>query len=524
MRELPFVVGVMGNFSGHSGSPFPALSERDFFEVDGDNFDHFLARLKPSLNLWVVNHLVSGGNALELKLAFTSLNDFSPEHLAQRIGPLRALMLEQDLPESSTDPGDEANPFLQKQLNDVLHDSEFQKLEASWRGLHYLVSHSETGPMLKICVLNVSKQELQEDLMKDSLAGSAIYTKLNGAFGRFGAAPFSVLIGDYEFTHELPDVRLLERIAEVASSIHAPFIAAAAPPMFGVREFMELSEIRDVGKIFDQTEYDAWRAFRESENSRYVGLCLPRALMRSPYDERTELNGTTRFKEDTDIADHQKFLWGNAAYLYASCLTRAFALYHWCAAIRGVEGGGLIDDLPTRTIRVDNSYYFECSLDWLISDRREWELSKLGYLCLIACEGTPKAAFFTASSYHKPAIFDAPKFSAQASLSAQFWVLLVLSRFAHYLKVMMRDKTGSFMSHEDCELFLNQWISSYVAPDDNTVSATRAIFPLRDARIDVTEYNSNSGVYRANVCLRPCIPIDLKVDLRILVDLPLTAR
>jgi type VI secretion system protein ImpC len=518
MRALPCVIGVLGDFSGHRDSAMPLLSDRRFIDIDVDNFDQVLAEFKPGLKLQGANHIEPGGAPLNLSLRFTSLNSFSPAHLVQQLESFKHSGNKREQP-ASNNGFDSTGGSLSAQVNEILHAPEFQRLEASWRGLHYLASHSETGPPLRIRVLDVSIQELRNDLIGESLDDSALYAKLNSVFRAFGDAPFGVLIGDYEFGYELEDVRLLERIAELAAAIHSPFIAAAAPRMFGVREFRELDEIRDLVGMFNQNRYDEWRAFRRSENSRYIGLCLPRALMRSPYEGKPEPDGTFHFEEDTDGADERKFLWGNAAYPFAQRLAESFARYSWLAEIKGLDGGGLVDNLPIRTIRTDDVDYINRALDWRMDDRQESLLSQLGYLRLLEHARGAYAVFFGANSCHQPAKYGVSELDTQAKMSAQFPIIFALSRFAHYLKAIMRDRIGGLISRADCERFLNSWITNYVEPGDQATHSQKAARPLRNARIDVTEIPGKPGFYRASVCLRPHFQIDdMGVDFRFEID------
>jgi type VI secretion system protein ImpC len=414
--------------------------------------------------------------------------------------------------------------LISAQLNEIVHHEEFQKLEASWRGLHHLVFESETSTMLKVRVMNVTKKELLKDLEKaPEFDQSALFKKVyEEEYGMFGGAPFSALIGDYEFSNHPQDMLLLEKIAQVAAAAHAPFISAAAPQLFGWDTFSELSEVRDLAKIFDQVEYGRWRSFRESDDSRYVGLTLPHTLMRLPYGRDTVPTETFNFEENVDGTDHQKYLWGNAAYSFGTRLTEAFALYNWCVAIRGVEGGGLVSGLPTHTFRTDEGEVaLKCPTEIAITDRREKEFSDLGFIPLVHCKNTDYAAFFGAQSCNKAKKYDSDAANASARLSSQLQYMFAVSRFAHYMKAIMRDKVGSFMSRPDCERFLNQWIRNYVIEDDTASPATKAQYPLREARVDVVEVAGKPGVYKAVAFLKPHFQLDeLTVSLRLVADLP----
>jgi len=345
-------------------------------------------------------------------------------------------------------------------------------------------------------------------------------------FGTFGGSPIGALIGDYEFSNHPQDISLLEKVSQVAAAAHAPFISAAAPQLFGWDSFSDLQEVRDLAKIFDRTEYAKYRSFRESEDSRYVGLTLPHTLMRLPYGKETVPTETFNFEEDVDGTDHKKYLWGNAAYSFGTRMTESFAMYHWSVAIRGVEGGGLVQGLPTHTFRTDEGEVaLKCPTEIAITDRREKEFSDLGFIPLVHCKGTDYAAFFGAQSMNKPVKYDSDAANANARLSTQLQYMMAVSRFAHYLKAMMRDKIGSFMSRTDCERFLNQWITNYVTADDNASPATKAQYPLREASVEVVEVPGKPGVYRAIAFLKPHFQLDeLSVSLRLVAELPQSAR
>jgi type VI secretion system protein ImpC len=413
---------------------------------------------------------------------------------------------------------------LSLQLNEIMHGEEFQKLEGSWRGLHHLVFESETGTMLKIRVLNVSKKDLLKDMERASeFDQSALFKKVyEEEYGTFGGAPFGAMIGDYEFSNHPQDMSLIEKISNVAAAANAPFIAAASAQLFGWDSFQDLSEVRDLAKIFDRTEFAKWRSFRESEDSRYVGLTLPHTLMRLPYGQNTVPTETFNFEEDVDGKDNKKYLWGNAAYSFGTRLTEAFAMYHWCAAIRGVEGGGLVAGLPTHTFKTDEGdVALKCPTEVSITDRREKEFSDLGFIPLVHCKNTDYAAFFAAQSCQKAAKYDTDSANANARLSTQLPYIFSVSRWAHYLKSMMRDKIGSFMSAADTSRYLNQWIQNYVTPDDTASASTKAQFPLREARIDVVEVPGKPGVYKAVAFLKPHFQLDeLSVSLRLVAELP----
>ena len=422
----------------------------------------------------------------------------------------------------------EIDRLLSTQLNEIMHQQEFQKLEGSWRGLNQLVMNSETSPMLKIRVMSVNKKDLLKDLEKAvEFDQSALFKKVyEEEYGTFGGAPYGALIGDYEFSNHPQDLSLLEKISQVAAAAHAPFLSAAAPELFGWETFSDMTEVRDISKIFDRTEYAKWRSFRESEDARYVGLTLPHTLGREPYGAATKPTETFRFEEDVDGKDHKKYLWTNAAYSLGTRLTEAFALYGWCVAIRGVEGGGLVDSLPTHTFETDEGEVaLKCPTEVAITDRREKEFSDNGFIPLVHCKGTDYAAFFGMQSANKAKKYDTDAANANAKLSTQLQYMFATSRFAHYLKSMMRDKIGSFMSRENCEDFLNRWINNYVTADDSASPRVKAKYPLREARVDVAEIPGKPGCYRAVAFLRPHFQLDeLSVSLRLVADLPAPAK
>ncbi|HEY2014933.1 MAG TPA: type VI secretion system contractile sheath large subunit, partial [Bryobacteraceae bacterium] len=418
--------------------------------------------------------------------------------------------------------------LLSIQLNEVLHAQPFQKLEGTWRGLKYLMDQSETGVMLKIKVLNVSKRELLRDLQRaPEFDQSALFKKVyEEEYGVFGGSPFGALLGDYEFGKHPEDIELLEKVSNVAAAAHAPFLTAASSDMFNMDRFTSIDAPRDLAKVFDTTEYAKWKSFRQSEDSRYVGLCLPHILMRMPYGKDGASVDGFNYEEGVDGTDHNKYLWGNAAYALGARLTNAFAHYGWCAAIRGVEGGGLVEGLPTHNFTTDEGdIALKCPTESPITDRREKELADLGFVPLVHCKNTDYAAFFSVQSAQKAKLYDKDAANANARLSTQLPYILAVSRFAHYLKAMMRDKIGSFMSRKDCENFLNQWILLYVVGNDEVAPEVKARRPLRDARIEVMEIPGKPGCYRAIAFLKPHFQLDeLSISLRLVADLPPRTR
>jgi type VI secretion system protein ImpC len=414
--------------------------------------------------------------------------------------------------------------LLSDQLNELLHAAEFQKIEATWRGLRYLVDQTETSESLRIKVMNVAKKELHTDLKTAAeFDQSNVFKKVyEEEYGMLGGEPFGVLIGDYNFGRGPEDMEVLEKMSNVAAAAHAPFISAPGPEMFGWKDFTELSGPRDLATPFNTPMYARWKSFRESEDSQYVGLAMPHVLLRLPYGADSNSVDEFGYEEKVGAKDHSKYLWGNAGYAFVARLTNAFAKYEWCAAIRGVEGGGLVEGLPTHTFKTDDGEMFlKCPTEIAIPERREVELSKLGFIPLVHHKGTDKAVFFSAQSAHKPAQYLDDDAKANARLSAQLQYLMAVSRFAHFMKVMMRDKIGAFTSLESCQSFLNRWIANYVLLDDNAPQEHKARFPLREANIEVSEVPGKPGAYNAIARLRPHFQLDeIKISLRLVARLP----
>ncbi len=423
----------------------------------------------------------------------------------------------------------ELDRMISEQLTAVMHAPQFQQLESTWRGLHYLCSQTSTGTQLKIKVLNAPKKDVVKDFKSAiDFDQSALFKKVyEEEFGTFGGSPFGALLGDYNIGRQPEDMYFVEQMSHVAAAAHAPFVAAASEDMFGLESFTEMGKPRDLAKVFDTIEYAKWKSFRDSEDSRYVGLTLPRFLGRLPYNPK---DGTTvegfNYVEDVDGNDHSRYLWCNTAYAFGARLTKAFEDFGWCAAIRGVEGGGLVEDLPTHTFRTDDGEVaLKCPTEVAITDRREKELSDLGFIPLVHCKNTDYAAFFGAQSAQKPRKYNTDAANANASLSSQLQYMFAVSRVAHYLKAMMREKIGSFASAGNVEDFLNRWVAQYVLLDDNATQEAKAQYPLREASVQVSEVPGKPGVYRAVSFLRPHFQLDeLSVSLRLVAELPASAK
>ncbi|MGY0557407.1 type VI secretion system contractile sheath large subunit [Lysobacter sp. A421] len=423
----------------------------------------------------------------------------------------------------------ELDRMISEQLTAVMHTPEFQQLESTWRGLHYLCSQTSTGTQLKIKVFNAPKKDVVKDFKSAiDFDQSALFKKVyEEEFGTFGGSPFGALLGDYNIGRQPQDMYFIEQMSHVAAAAHAPFIAAASEDMFGLESFTDMGKPRDLAKVFDTVEYAKWKSFRDSEDSRYVGLTLPRFLGRLPYNPK---DGTTvegfNYVEDVGGNDHSQYLWCNTAYAFGARLTKAFEDFGWCAAIRGVEGGGLVEELPTHTFRTDDGEVaLKCPTEVAITDRREKELSDLGFIPLVHCKNTDYAAFFGAQSAQKPKKYNTDAANANASLSSQLQYMFAVSRVAHYLKAMMREKIGSFASAGNVEDFLNRWVAQYVLLDDNATQEAKAQYPLREASVQVSEVPGKPGVYRAVSFLRPHFQLDeLSVSLRLVAELPASSK
>jgi type VI secretion system protein ImpC len=421
----------------------------------------------------------------------------------------------------------EVDKKLSQQVNQILHHPDFQQLEGAWRGLYYLVSNTETDEMLKIRVMNVSKKEVHKTLKKykgTAWDQSPLFKKMyEEEYGQFGGEPFGCVVGDYYFDHSPPDVEMLGELAKIGAAMHCPFIAAASPTVMLMDSWQELANPRDLTKLFQTPEHAAWRSLRESEDSRYVGLTLPRFLARLPYGSKTNPVEDFDFEEETAGADSSKYTWANSAYTMGANINRAFKLYGWCTRIRGVESGGAVEELPTHTFPTDDGGVdMKCPTEIAISDRREAELAKNGFMPLIHKKNTDFAAFIGAQSLQKPAEYDDPDATANANLSARLPYLFATCRFAHYLKCIVRDKIGSFKERDTMERWLQDWIMNYVDGNPAISSEeTKARRPLAAAEVVVEDVEGNPGYYTSKFFLRPHYQLEgLTVSLRLVSKLP----
>ncbi len=414
---------------------------------------------------------------------------------------------------------------LSTQLNSILHQKGFQEIESTWRGLSYLVNNTNTNDQLKLRVLNVSQNDIWQDMAKavgPKFDQSALFKKVyEDEYGTYGGDPYSLLVGDFYFNAGTTHVETLRGVAGVAAAAHAPFLAAADPSMFGMETFADLSKPRDLSKIFESIDLAQWRALRDEEDARYLNLTMPRVLIRNLYGNDNPVE-QFNFEEEVDGKDPAKYLWANPAFILAQRVTNAFYLYGWTAAIRGVEGGGLVENLPFHTFKTDDGdVALKCPTEIAITDRREKELTDLGFVAICHCKNTPKAAFFGSQSTKKPKFYSTNAANDNSRISAMLPYLLAASRFAHYIKVIMREKVGSFMTRANVEAYLNTWIVNYVLLDDNADQETKAKYPLREARIDVAEIPGKPGAYNAVVFLKPHFQLEeLTTSIRLVAELP----
>jgi type VI secretion system protein ImpC len=419
---------------------------------------------------------------------------------------------------------------LTAQMNEILHAPEFQRMESTWRGLHYLVFNSETDAQLKIHVMNVSKNELYRNLRTYPGARwdqSPLFKKVYEAeYGQLGGQPYGCLIGDYEFNHRAPDIQLMRDLSKIAGAAHAPFFAAADSTLMGMDSWTELMNPRDLSKLFDTPDYAAWRGLRDAEDSKYVGLCMPRVLSRVPYGAKSEPVEEFAFEEDTDGHKGEKYAWMSSAYAMAVNVNRAFKEYGWCARIRGVQSGGEVINLPTHTFPTDDGGVdLKCPTEIAITDRREHELAKSGLIPLIHRKNTDKAAFIGAQSVYKPKKYEGKngvEATASDNLKARLPYMFAVSRFAHYLKCMVRDKIGSMKEEEALRRWLQEWITQYVDRDPvNSTEDYKARHPLTEARVDIFPDEENPGYYAARFYLRPHFQLEaMDIGLSLVSRLP----
>jgi len=421
----------------------------------------------------------------------------------------------------------EIDKKLTEQINKILHHEDFQKLEGAWRGLHYLVNNTETDEMLKIRVMNAPKADLAKSLKRykgTAWDQSPLFKKVYEAeYGQLGGEPFGCLVGDYYFDQSPPDVELLGELSKNAAAAHCPFISGVSPTLMQMDSWQELANPRDLSKIFQTPEYAAWRSLRESDDAKFVGLAMPRFLARLPYGAKTNPVEEFNFEEETDSGSHNRYNWANAAYAMSVNITRAFKLYGWCTTIRGVESGGAVPNLPVHAFPTDDGAIdSKCPTEIAISDRREAELAKNGLMPLIHRKNSDFAAFIGAQSLYRPSEYQDADATANENLGARLPYMFAVSRFAHFLKCMVRDKIGSFADAASMQKELQQWIYQYVDGDPvNSSEATKAQKPLAAAEIVVEEVAGNPGYYTSKFFLKPHYQLEgLSVSLRLTSKLP----
>ena len=422
---------------------------------------------------------------------------------------------------------------LTAQINEILHADTFQQIESAWRGLHHLVFNSETDAQLKIRVMNASKNELYRNLRLYPGARwdqSPLFKKMyEQEFGQLGGEPYGCLVADYHFSHLPTDVQLMRDLSKIGAAAHCPIFAGADPTLMGMDSWTELMNPRDLSKLFDTPEYAAWKGLRDQADSIYMGLCMPRVLSRVPYGAKTEPVEEFAFEEDTDGHKGEKYGWMNAAYAMAVNVNRAFKEYGWCTRIRGVQSGGEVVNLPTHTFPTDDGGVdLKCPTEIAITDRREHELARSGLIPIIHRKNTDKAAFIGAQSIYKPKKFfgkDGVAATASDNLKSRLPYMFAVSRFAHYLKCMVRDKIGSTKEKDELKKWLSEWITEYVDGNPQTSSEeTKARRPLSEASVEVFENEENPGYYMARFYLRPHYQLEaMDIGLSLVSRLPAPA-
>ncbi len=493
-RELPFVIGVLGDFSADSDSR-SRWPDRKCFPIDKDTFNAVLDTVHPRVKLKIPSSLA--GDELDVDLSFRHIDDFEPRQILRQVEPFRRFQHSQ-----STDDQE----IVRLHLDQILHEPKFQRLESAWRGLWHLVSRTEPSSQVRIELIDVSKEELLRDLHgADESNQSYVFRKLyTERYGMPGRDPFALLIGNYTFTTIPEDMELLSKVAAVAAVCHAPFIAAAAPDLVGVESFAAVSE--EGMDVFGRRNFapfssSLWERFRQSGDSLYVGLTIPRILLRPPYGSGTPITGEYQYKEDT--GGESRMLWGNSAFALGASITNAFARYGWFGSIRGMESG-LAEGLPTRVLALGFTpgWEIETSMEVVIGERAEVGLPQLGFIPLLTNRGTGQAVVFSVPSCHSPMLDGRRDLDTNRMIWRQITYILTASRFMHYLKVIGRDCV-SLPSREHLEQLLNSWISQYVLTGNDPSPAIGARCPLKSAAILVTERPERPGVYLVSAQMCP---------------------
>ena len=509
--ELPFVMNVLADVSGESDALPIRLQDRKFTFIDRENFDAVMEAYAPYLRLVVANRMKRDGAPVELELRFRSVSDFEPEGVARQFPGLLDLL-------------QSGHAGAADQLDEILHAPAFQRLEATWRGLRYLVGSTEVDTSVKVRVFNVTKKELLSDFRLPALEDSVMFKKIyEEPYGIVGGWPAGATIGDYEFTNAPSDLELLDGLAELGAVAHAPFIAAASPQMFGCRQFAELSRKRGLSKIFEGAEYAHWRSFRQSAPAADAVLVLPHILMRPPYGVATGRVKAFSF-EETIAEDGGNLLWGNAAFALGARLAAAFRRYHWCAAIEGPDGGGLVTGLPAVMVEdPKGSPARKGPTDVLLDDSELEELFNCGFTCLLQSRESDRAAFVGVTTCLRPKVYQEAAATTAARLATRLPYVLAAARFAQYLMTILRDSSRRWWSKEECEKMLNDWIRQYVVEEDSVSAEVKAKFPLRYARIQVEKAPNHAGLV-AKLALRPHFQVaDPGLALRLAFELPPSA-
>lgn len=523
--KLPFLLGVIGDFSMSSRELQAPFAERSFLDIDRDNFDQVMAKLSPALRLEVPCTLMEAASEsmLEVHLQFESLRDFEPLQVAQRIPALKRLIDQRRaIAKSSEAPPRrvevELDAAISKQLAVVMHQPDFLKLEGSWRGLHYLVSNSQTGPDLKLRVLSCSKRELLEDLSQSGeIQDSRIYEFCDDPFCTRGDIPYSTLIVDFEFSHHADDVKILRGLAQVGADAQCPLVAAAAPKLFGLSSWGQLPSAGFLPKAMESVEYAAWNGLRKMEEARFLVLTLPRVLARAAY-AAVEQSGDSFVFHEHDYLRHDQadsLCWMSAAFAYGVILTDAFAQFGWCTAVQGHEFG-VVRHLPSIATNASGP------TEVVIDDNRETELGSCGLLPL--CQAKRLAIFFAAQTALKPKQYEGAngeEASANAAISARVPFVMATSRIAHYLRAIVRDKAGTFATRQAMEDHLNHWISGYVQSDPKPTRENMARWPLASAHIELSDVPKTSSFYYVAAYLRPVLILEeLTASIRVAFVVP----
>ncbi|MBT0614564.1 type VI secretion system contractile sheath large subunit, partial [Campylobacter coli] len=398
--------------------------------------------------------------------------------------------------------------LLSKQMDEVLHNEEFQKLESTWRGLRFLVERTDFNENIKIDLFDIRKEEALEDFENNpDITQSVVYKNIySSEYGQFGGEPIGAIIGDYQLGSASPDMTFLNKMASIAAMSHSPFLTSFGPKFFGLDDYSELANIQDLQGLLEGPQYTRWRTFRENEDSKYTGLLVTRFLARSPYDPEENPIKSFNYKENVH-ASHNHLLWANSSYTFCTRLTESFAKYRWCGNIIGPKSGGTVKDLPTYLYENFGTIQSKIPTEVLITDRREYELAEAGFITLTLRRDSNNAAFFSANSPLKPKLFQNTPEGKEAEtnyrLGTQLPYIFLISRLAHYLKVLQREEIGSWKERSDIENGLNEWIRQYISDQENPPSEVRSRRPFRAAQVKVNDIPGEPGWYKIGLSVRP---------------------